>query len=235
VKVFCTSSDCEYSAYSSGLLTEIMHPCLLYLQPAAASSCLRPARPWPPLRSPLQLRVPPPVAHVPSAPSLTRYALPPHSTSPPPQHQPPSPARITGFALSSQVRALPTVVAVAAFGLSQQQPAPTASHASQVRALLPPLPLPRSSRERYRRCLWFVPRVHRPGTFYVATAGVPVAAITPQQSSHQPLPSAALPGTCTPHYYYRPSSLSPPPRVRNFAPFFIYPPPPSGNCGLPSK
>jgi hypothetical protein len=135
-----------------------MHPCLLYLQPAAASSCLRPARPWPPLRSPLQLRVPPPVAHVPSAPSLTRYALPPHSTSPPP---PPAPATVASAyhwlrSVLSGTRAAyrrrrsclwPLTATASAYGIARLSGTCTTAAAPpppQLTRALPPLPVVRA-------------------------------------------------------------------------------------------
>jgi hypothetical protein len=60
-ELFRAISECECSTCPNGLLTDIIHPCLLYLQPAAANSHLRPPRPWttscstPPLRSLFQL------------------------------------------------------------------------------------------------------------------------------------------------------------------------------------
>jgi hypothetical protein len=85
-KIFRAISECECSVCPTGLLTDVIHPCLLHLQPACVSLRLRPPRPWPPscstlpLCSPSQLRVPPYIAR---APSPTRSALPssPHSTS----------------------------------------------------------------------------------------------------------------------------------------------------------
>jgi hypothetical protein len=84
---FCVS---ECSACPSGLLTDIIHSCLLHLQPAAASSCFWLPCTWPlicsspPLRSPLQLKVPrlQPVALVPDVPSRTCSALPPRRRCP---------------------------------------------------------------------------------------------------------------------------------------------------------
>jgi hypothetical protein len=74
-------------------------PALIQLLPAAASSRFRPPPFWPPscsmppLRSPLQLRVPPPpVARVPGAPFPTRFALPP---PPPPLLCFPFPLQLT--------------------------------------------------------------------------------------------------------------------------------------------
>jgi hypothetical protein len=106
VKVFRTSSDCEYSACSSGLLTDIIHTCLLYLQLAASSSRFRPIRHWPPccstppLRSPLQLRVPAAAVHnvsgtgYPSHGLLLCFSFPPQPTRVPP---PPPVIRTPGY------------------------------------------------------------------------------------------------------------------------------------------
>jgi hypothetical protein len=107
------------------LLIHIDHPCTPspFRQPLPArapvpsplASKLTPPRRCAPRRS---LRVPPPlppVVCVSGAPSPTLFCataalqLPP----PPAQHQPPSPARITGFARSPQVCALPSAATAA--------------------------------------------------------------------------------------------------------------------------
>jgi hypothetical protein len=70
---FHANSDCECSACSNSLFTDINHPCLLHLKPATASSCLRPLRPWPPSCPTPPL--PPPVVCVPGAPSRPLHVL----------------------------------------------------------------------------------------------------------------------------------------------------------------
>jgi hypothetical protein len=85
-KLFRAISECECSAYPNGLLTNIIHPCLLHLQPAAASSRLRPPRPGStscstsPLRSHLQFREAP----TPPAPITSFARSPKYARCPPP-------------------------------------------------------------------------------------------------------------------------------------------------------